>query len=53
VVVMGCDSGFIALAVVSKDCSGVGCGDLEERREGVEVESSSLFLLVERAWGAG
>lgn len=52
-VVIGCDSGFIGLAVESNDCGGVGRGDLEETLEGVEVEPSSLFLLAGRACGAG
>lgn len=49
--VIGCDSGCMDLAVESNDSRGVGCGDLEARREGVDVEASSLFLLVGRACG--
>lgn len=52
-VVIGCDSGFMGLAVESNACGGVGRGDLDETREGVEVEPCSLFLLAGRACGAG
>ena len=50
-VVIGCDSGFMGLAVESNDCSREVCGDLEERREGVDVDVKvgSLFLLGGRA----